>query len=314
MMNEENGTKMALTGKVEFNAKSGKYEGSVSGLGVVVKNPKELPVRNYLRRHYNLVVGAVGSLPSVGPVVDPFTINERFYFVTDLVTMVATRATPSAIITGEGGLGKTFTVRKAMTAAGYKDISGLDELGVGESLAGEKLYIMIKGYSTAKGLFRTLYENRNRVIVFDDCDSILKDIVALNLLKAALDSYDVRRITYNADIKDDDLPRTFEFTGGIIFISNMSQEKLDQAIRSRSMNVDLSMTADQKIERMGSLISFAEFMPEFSIAEKKEALVLIDAHKNDAKELSLRTLIKVTKIRASNVRDWEKLARYVLAN
>ena len=37
---------------------------------------------------------------------------------------------------------------------------------------------MVKGYSTAKGLYRTLFENNGMVIIFDDCDSILKDDVA----------------------------------------------------------------------------------------------------------------------------------------
>ncbi|NDB94466.1 MAG: hypothetical protein EB165_07505 [Euryarchaeota archaeon] len=178
-------------------------------------------------------------------------------------------------------------------------------------------FTSVKGYSTPKGLYRTLYENKDSVVVFDDCDSILKDPVALNLLKSALDSYGKRIISWNAETgfgKEDDLPRSFEFKGRVVFISNLSQDKIDQAIRSRSMMVDLSMTEDQKIERMEVISASDEFLPEFSAEYKKDALDLIRSLKNDAKEISLRTLISVTKIRASGNKNWKGMATYILCN
>jgi hypothetical protein len=45
---------------------------------------------------------------------------------------------------------------------------------------------------------------------------------------------------------------------------------------------------------------------------KKDALDLIRSLKNDAKEISLRTLISVTKIRASAGKNWKNLATYTL--
>ena len=74
------------------------------------------------------------------------------------------------------------------------------------------------------------------------------------------------------------------------------------------------MTLEQKIERMGSLIAMESFMPEVSMQHKKDALALIDANKKIASEISLRTLIKVTKIRAGGAKNWNKLAEYVLSN
>jgi hypothetical protein len=135
--------------------------------------------------------------------------------------------------------------------------------------------------------------------------------VALNLLKGALDSYGKRIISWNADMRDDDLPRSFEFTGRVIFISNMDQSKIDQAIRSRSMMIDLSMTLDQKIERMEHIALSAEFLPEYDKKVKTDALGLIRDIKEDCKEISLRTLIAVSKVRASN-KDWKDLATYML--
>ena len=174
-----------------------------------------------------------------------------------------------------------------------------------------KCFTFVKGYSTAKGLYRTLFENNKSIIVFDDCDAVLKDPVALNLLKGALDSYGKRIISWNADMRDDDLPKSFNFEGRVIFISNMAQDKIDQAIRSRSMMIDLSMTTNQKIDRMEFISKLEEFLPEYDASVKADALALIRAIKDDVKEISLRTLIAVAKIRASN-KDWKELAEYML--
>jgi len=156
-----------------------------------------------------------------------------------------------------------------------------------------------------------LFENNKSIIVFDDCDAVLKDPVALNLLKGALDSYGKRIISWNADFKDEDLPKSFNFEGRVIFISNMPQSKIDQAIRSRSMMIDLSMTLDQKIDRMEHIAASDEFMPEYNAEVKADALALIREIKDDCKEVSLRTLISVCKIRAAN-KDYKDLATYML--
>ena len=245
------------------------------------------------------------------PKEDKFGINARFGFVEKLVSMVADGVQPSAVITGEGGLGKTFTVTKTLEAKGYKDISDLAEFQVGAVINARKCFTFVKGYSTPKGLYRTLFENNKSIVVFDDCDSVLKDPVALNLLKSALDSYGKRIISWNADMRDDDLPRSFNFEGRVIFISNLDEGKIDQAIRSRSMMIDLSMTTDQKIERMETIAAAPEFLPEYDSTVKADALALIREIKDDVKEISLRTLISVAKIRASND-DWKDLATYML--
>ena len=241
-----------------------------------------------------------------------FGINVRFEFVEKLVNMVAAGVQPSAVITGEGGLGKTFTVTKTLESAGFKDISDLADFQVGSIINTRKCFTMVKGYSTAKGLYRTLFENNKSIIVFDDCDAVLKDPVALNLLKGALDSYGKRIISWNADMRDDDLPRSFNFEGRVIFISNMTQDSIDQAIRSRSMLIDLSMTADQKIDRMEHIAKSDSFLPEYDANIKADALKLIRELKDVAKEINLRTLISVSKVRAANPKDYREMCEYML--
>jgi hypothetical protein len=297
---------MTTVSAIEFDAKSGNYFCKVGS-----KTIKSYS-KPYVERRVKAMVGDVEvAMAAAVEKSNRYDINTRFGFVEKLVNMVATGVQPSAVITGEGGLGKTYTVTKTLEANGFKDISDLADFQVGSVMNTRKCFTMIKGYSTAKGLYRTLFENQKSVVVFDDCDAVLKDPVALNLLKGALDSYGKRIISWNADMKDDDLPRSFEFTGRVIFISNMDQDRIDQAIRSRSMMIDLSMTLDQKIDRMEFIAASDEFLPEYDATIKADALGLIRKIKSECKEISLRTLIAVSKVRASN-KDWKDLATYML--
>jgi hypothetical protein len=227
-----------------------------------------------------------------------------------MVNMVAHGDQASVIICGPGGLGKSHTVMTALKERGFADITLVDEDE--EVSNAKKAYTVIKGYSTAKGLYRALYENKDGVLVFDDCDSVLKDPVSVSLLKSALDSYSRRIITWRADFKDDELPNSFLFKGRVVFISNMSSQAMDQAIITRSLCVDLSMTTEQKVERMQHLIGNADFMPEYEVRHKQEAMQLIASVQAQVKELSLRTLIQCTKIRKSNSRNWAELAEYAI--
>ena len=274
-----------------------KYAAIINGKTVKRAN------RRALERKLNI------SQPVIA-VESKFSINQRFGFVRDMVKMLAKGDQASVVVTGPGGLGKSHTVSAALTEAGFTDLSTLDELEVGSSVPANS-YRVVKGYSTPKGLFRLLYENRNSVLVFDDCDSVLKDPVSLNLLKGALDSYSRRIISWRADMRDEDLPNVFEFKGRVVFISNISSSNMDQAIISRSLAVDLTMTSKQKVERMRFLLDQPEFMPEYTMAHKTDAMNLIDTLCDKVKDLSLRTLIQVTKIR-KNGGDWKDLAEYAI--
>lgn len=287
----------------------GQYIGYVNGK-VVCKTSSKY----YCQKKVDAMAGQMVAQEEVEErMSEEFPINQRFDFVTDLVTMVATKKTPSVIITGEGGLGKSYTVQKALDKAGLRDMSVvLAESDIGSVVMSENCYVVMKGYSTAKALYRTLYENRNSIIVFDDCDSILKDVDALNVLKGALDSFDRRIISWNSELRDDSIPRMFQFKGGIVFISNMKPEKLDQALRSRSMCVDLGMTSDQKLDRMEHILESGEFLESISFEYKREALQCIRENKDACKEISLRTLIQISKIRDNNTANWKELAKYML--
>jgi len=294
---------------IKFNESKKRWEGLVNGRVKSHSTHLDYVQNKMTALGYRIAVEQ--SLNQDAKKSDEFGITKRFEFVKQMVSMVAKKTVASAIITGQGGLGKTHSVLKSLKDCGLQDVTDLASFEIGTRIQGSKSYRVIKGFSTAKGLYRSLFEGNGMTLVFDDCDSVLKDPVALNLLKGALDSYGERYISWNADIKDEDLPRSFKFTGSIVFISNKDMESLDQAVRSRALCVDLSMSEEQKIERMDTIISDVDFMPEYSKEFKYDALEFLRSMVKSVQNLSLRSLISVVKIRAEGG-EWKELAKYVL--
>ena len=248
---------------------------------------------------YMVLESAVAARP-LQPLESEFTINQRFGFLEKFTNMVLDGETVSAIVTGEGGLGKSHTIMGELEKRGW--IEGTQ-------------YVVVKGYATPKALYGTLWEHRDKTIIFDDCDSVLKDAVSLNLLKGALDSYDKRTISWlQKGFIDDKLPNSFEFQGNIIFISNMSSDKLDQAVKSRSITIDLSMTLKDKIERMNYILP--SVMPSYPMDIKQTALDFMAQHADIAKEFNMRTLQKVIKVvhAYGDNPEWKDAAKYLLTN
>jgi hypothetical protein len=221
-------------------------------------------------------------------------VNDRFKFIEKFTGMVGKGISPSFLLTGQAGVGKSFTVTKKLESMDLK--SGED-------------FIVIKGHSSPLGLYRTLHDHRDQIIVFDDCDSIWKDQIAVNILKAALDSYDVRTITWNSmSAERFDMEGSFVFTGAIIFISNIDASKLDAAVVSRTITANLVMSNDEIIDRMDGIRH--DIMPNVSDALKVEVIEFLREAQDRLKGLSLRTFLDALKIRASvesEDEDWKTM-------
>jgi hypothetical protein len=212
-----------------------------------------------------------------------------------LTKMVGRGIQPSLVITGGAGLGKTYLVKKTLTDMGLEEA---------------KQFVHFKGRATAAGLFVTIYENSDKIIVLDDCDSVFKDVDAVNLLKAALDSYDTRKLSYisTKPLKDtygDPVPRHFEFTGKIIFISNISQSKLDDAIKSRSFVSDISMNTKQMFQRIDDLKDQIETKIPNEVKDKALEIMKGLEKKYDGVEINLRSFIKACRICAMGFENVE---------
>ena len=232
-----------------------------------------------------------------------FSITQRFSFLETLVKLVATATPTSLIITGPGGLGKSYTVFHQLRASGVGMEPDVD-------------FFTIKGFTTPKSLYRTLYENRDKIVVFDDCDSVLKDATAVNILKAALDSSAVRTVSWMTERAggegEDSIPNRFDFVGKVIFISNLSLKQVPQALLSRALYVDVSMTSDEKIERIRAICG--DVKQDMSMADKHEIVDFIASLKHLIHDLNIRTFLKVCDVRASAGDQWRDIAEYIVTS
>lgn len=228
---------------------------------------------------------------------DNFTINQKFEFLNNFTSMVVSGATPSLVVIGPTGNGKTKSIKKTIEQYNLE----------------EKDYVFFKGFSTARGLYETLYDNNGKLIVFDDYDSVLEDKTSRNILKSALDSDDDKRtITWMSKTnKNDTYPNKFSFDGRIIFISNKSKKTIDDALKSRSLFVDLTMTPEEKIERLNYILP--DILPDYDMNTKKTVLNFLDIIKNDV-TINTRVFIMVAKICKSFPDNWRNMAAYSIKN
>lgn len=217
---------------------------------------------------------------------------------------VARGKSNSLIITGDAGIGKTQTV-----------IDTLQSLGMVKDVH----YYFATGTATTAGLYEILFLNRDKLIVFDDCDDVFKDADSLNMLKGALDTYDVREVakltkgnTFNSmgmdagDIQQEyedtgKLPNKFPFVGQVIFISNLAETRFDKALISRSLHVDVHLNKQELYDRMREIMR--KLCPNVSMDMKEEALeylTYITSNYPTKFDMNIRTLIHSINLRANN--------------
>ena len=112
-------------------------------------------------------------------------LKNRFSILKLMTQAAISGDVKSLIISGPAGLGKSFTVEEALENWDPE----------------EENHTVVKGYVKATGLFRTLWEYREKgqMIVFDDSDSIFNDDTTLAMLKAVTDSTEKRKVSYLAD-------------------------------------------------------------------------------------------------------------------
>lgn len=185
----------------------------------------------------------------------------------------------------------------------------MDTTDVREAPELEGDYHYVKGYSSAKGLFRTLFENRRKLIVFDDCDAAWKNETGANILKAALDSDEDRWITWNVEGSDNaGLPKRFLFEGRVIFISNVASEDFPQPLISRSLRADIELTIEETFERMRQILPSPKFAPGVDMKVKQMAYDFLYENRDMANEITSRSLLNVIQVANSGSRLWQRIA------
>jgi hypothetical protein len=216
----------------------------------------------------------------------------------------------SLIISGPAGVGKSHTVMQ-----------------ITDAMEDDKLTTVVKGYVRPTGLYKLLYENRfkSNVVVFDDADSIFMDDVCLNLLKAACDMSRTRRLSWLTETKMEDedgerLPRSFEFEGSIIFITNYDFDNMIergnrlaphfQAMISRSHYLDVGIKSKREyVVRLRQVVSQGMLREQgLDQSQENQLMEFIGDNQDRLRELSLRMVIKLAGLMNMGG-DWKRLAR-----
>lgn len=241
-------------------------------------------------------------------------LEETMEDIYQISRKVAAGAFNSLFISGRAGTGKTYNVERAL-----KD----------EGLVEEDDYIIVSGAVSVIMMYIKFYQYRNQTLVFDDCDAVFRDENGRNLLKAALDTKKVRRLSYlkksasvfdpkdyendpqgeYEQIENGIVPAYFEFSGRVIFISNLEKDKADPdgAIRSRSILVDVNPDDATLMERMKKLLPHLE-PREMAINEKEE---IYDFMKS-ANDVSMRTFVKAAGFKMAGLSNWKRMAQRYL--
>jgi hypothetical protein len=124
-------------------------------------------------------------------------------------------------------------------------------------------YIVIKGRISPVQVYAEMYRHRDKLLVFDDCDSFLITDDVQGFLKSGLDTgEDVQidnktgRNAYNieGDKESGQIPNTFQFKGRVIAITNLTiSDFKDPAVLTRSLCNNLTMTVDETVMKLGRI-------------------------------------------------------------
>ena len=148
-------------------------------------------------------------------------IRKRFAMQEKLVDRVINGTVRSLVVSGPPGVGKSFTVEQALAPLLDKNNNDEDN-GIGS----KRGIRVLSGTVSVPGLIIAAWDTHKKgdVLVFDDCDDLFRDETGLNILKGILDTSQKRWVKYNKNatwMDDMGIPKEFEYSGAVIFLSNL---------------------------------------------------------------------------------------------
>ena len=262
------------------------------------------------------------TAPIPAPEVD---VNKRFGAFSRYIKAVIGGSSKALIAYGSGGVGKTYTVTKQLEAAGkvaYDEdthVKGDDNYD----------YIKFTGKMTAPEVYKNMFEHNGKLLLFDDCDSVLRDSAAINLFKGGLDSSGDGGIAYGTSggVKDDEgekIPKRFKFKGSAIFVSNLKSDQVPQPIKSRALRIDLTMTPEQTIDRIKFIAANKDGeyrnlkfpgVDNYTHEELSDIIDYLDKYKHTTSDLNVRTigsLLSIKQVADSEGVDWKEDADHMI--
>jgi hypothetical protein len=263
-----------------------------------------------------------------------------------LVTMACKSRLRSLLIYGGPGTGKTYTIMEAIKTAGL--VKGKDYVKLSGKATAIEIYKTLFMFRKG-GLI--LFDDLDSMWKDKDASNFLKaalDTSPVREISAAsgnminvskmsdadreklFDKIDKQingeEVDGNAPDEDDEdgekpeksskpeklrFPSTFEFTGRVVFISNLKKDEFDSAILSRSAKIDMSLTPEETLVRMRSILPGLGGT-DVSIELKEELLaVLLKMHQTkEIDQVTMREFTKGLDIVRSGAPNWHDLIKY----
>lgn len=231
--------------------------------------------------------------------------------VRTLTHLVADGDLSGLFVIGPGGLGKTHAIRAA-----------LEERGVTPGV--------FNAHASPYGLYCEFYHRRKeRVLLLDDLEQIYTSLPCLSLLRAALwgmrdaSGAMVRTVSWTSPIgKDDEVPASFQFHGGLIMTANRvpKRSEIFESLRTRVATVKFDVGAKdvflfmRRICRGGRQVFDSQRGETVRIAEDECAAVIDFLELKEATDLRMLDHALVLWNRHGEGDQWKRLLEVILAS
>ena len=256
----------------------------------------------------------IETASGVTKVTNVLTSDEAEFYDLEVDSAEHTYLTANGI--NHHNTGKTQNVEDELHTAGKTDGDG---------------FVKITGTASTAGIYRILFQHRKDILLFDDADGAFLDVDSRNLFKAASDTKKVRKIAwqkggknyvdaadYNWDEEgeQDELPRSFEFTGKIIGISNLQLNKLDPdgALRTRGYIINVDPTNEEIYNFLAKICMKIPLDVDWVLdrAAREEVIDVLRARKIPEKTANIRSFVRQINTRAGveksggSADEWKK--------
>lgn len=219
------------------------------------------------------------------------------------------------LLMGEPGSGKTQTVVDTLNDT-LKDN-----------------WVGIKGTTSGAGLYKFLYEHRSaKVIVIDDSDAVYSMPEAVEILKAAMDTKKVRKISWmkqNINLASIGVPNEFILKSRIILITNsnlehdgkgrlLKSQKLMKPVVDRVMKLKTGLPNRQwelqylkQLHKANKILCFSE--KKIPAKVQNEMIDFVADHGEYFNHISFRTLVKMCDFYNDDKSSWKELTLMTIA-
>jgi len=201
-----------------------------------------------------------------------------------LKTTIRSEKIQGLLILGKAGFGKTYQVEKFLAEENIE-------------------FHKISSYSTPLQFYKDMYEHRDKIIFLDDIFGLFKNTTAIGMLLSALETDRAERIVqYNSTALDNsDVPKSFQFSGKIIWTANQVPKKIDKAFLSRISVYRVGLDYKTEVEMMRSYAEKKRYAEElFEFIERNLSLAV--------ENMSLRMVDKIHELRKTSKAKWKEIA------